>query len=105
MRYIFQKLRAIKRLEGENHEDYLQQPMVEDINLILNHYAQRIQQISSEDNWTADLICRIFLALLDHTQIKFNQKQLNVARDSLIPLLELARFEKRYIIYPPWESF
>ncbi len=65
----------------------------------LEQHTDRIQKIEAESSWNADLISRVFAAILEDGRIKCSQTQLNAAIQSLRPLWKQYRFEERYLSY------
>lgn len=69
----------------------------------LDAHVRRIHQVEYESPETADYPSRALIALVEHGTIHCGQEHLNAAREAILPLLDLSRFERRYVLRPPWE--
>jgi hypothetical protein len=69
----------------------------------LSEHVRRIHLVEHESPQVADYLSRAFIALLEHGAIHCGQEHLNAAREAILPLLDLSRFEERYVLLPPWE--
>ena len=67
------------------------------INCFLTH-ANRIQTLQIECADAADYLSRAFAALLSHATFHYQQNHLNALKDALRPLVDLSRFEGRYVL-------
>ncbi|MBH8552359.1 type I restriction enzyme HsdR N-terminal domain-containing protein [Nostocaceae cyanobacterium CENA357] len=65
----------------------------------LNQQVARINNCEYENSFKADLMTRIFVWIIENGKIRFSQAQLNAAKQALLPLWELSRFETRHV-YP-----
>lgn len=65
----------------------------------LDAQAGRINNCEYENCLNADLITRTFIWIIEHGKISFSQSQINAAKQALLPLWELSRFEMRHV-YP-----
>lgn len=65
----------------------------------LNQQVVRINNCEYENSLKADLITRTFIWIIENGKIRFSQAQLNAAKQALLPLWELSRFETRHV-YP-----
>jgi hypothetical protein len=65
----------------------------------LNQQVARINNCEYENSLKADLITRIFIWIIENGKTRFSQAQLNAAKQSILPLWELSRFEMRHV-YP-----
>ncbi|WGV24367.1 type I restriction enzyme HsdR N-terminal domain-containing protein [Halotia branconii] len=63
----------------------------------LNQQIVRINNCEYENSFKADLITRIFIWIIENGKIRFSQAQLNAAKQALLPLWELSRFETRHV--------
>ncbi|MEA5502258.1 hypothetical protein VB735_03870 [Halotia wernerae UHCC 0503] len=63
----------------------------------LNQQVARINSCEYENSFKADLITRIFIWIIENGKIRFSQAQLNAAKQALLPLWELSRFETRHV--------
>ncbi|MBD2666338.1 hypothetical protein B6N60_01645 [Richelia sinica FACHB-800] len=57
----------------------------------------KIKNYQYESSYQADLMTRIFIWLIDYGKINYSQVQLNHAKQALLPLWELSRFEMRHV--------
>jgi hypothetical protein len=69
----------------------------------LDEHVRRIHLVDHESPRVADFISSAFIALLEHGTIHCGQEHLNNAKEAIRPLLDLSRFEERYILRPPWD--
>jgi hypothetical protein len=79
---------------------------VQEVNEIidsLSEHVRRIHLFEHESPQVADYLSCAFIALLEHGTIPCGQEHLNAAKKAICPLLDLSRFEERYILRPPWE--
>ncbi|AFZ25274.1 hypothetical protein Cylst_3106 [Cylindrospermum stagnale PCC 7417] len=65
----------------------------------LDAQVVRINNCEYEKSLQADLITRTFIWMIEHGKISFSQSQINAAKQALLPLWELSRFEMRHV-YP-----
>jgi DNA-binding TFAR19-related protein (PDSD5 family) len=87
----------------QNHEDESSVHMMQEIIGGLDEHVRRIYQVEHERPRVADSISSALIALLEHGTIHCGQNHLNAARAAMLPLLDLSRFERRYVLRPPWE--
>lgn len=64
----------------------------------LAEHVRRISAVDHENPRVADYLSCVFIALLEVGNIRCEQEQLNEAKEAVLPLLELSRFEKRYVL-------
>jgi hypothetical protein len=90
--------------ENSDEEEAEQTPSqkVEHIISLMETHVRRIEQADSENQRVADYVSRGLIALLEDGTIHCSQAEMNAAREVLRPLLELSRFEERYILRDPW---
>ncbi len=69
----------------------------------LSEHVRRIHLVEHESSQVADYLSCAFIALLEDGTIHCGQEHLNAAKDAVLPLLDLSRFEERYVLRPPWE--
>src|SRR6266568_1536781 len=69
----------------------------------LSEHFRRIHLVEHESPRVADYLSCAFGALLEHGTIHCGQEHLNAAKEAIRPLLDLSRFEERYVLRPPWE--
>jgi hypothetical protein len=69
----------------------------------LDEHVHRIHQENHEYSRVVDHLSCAFIALVEHGKIHCGQEHLNAAKDAILPLLDLSRFEMRYVLRPPWE--
>lgn len=69
----------------------------------LDEHVRRIHEVEHESPTVADFVSCALIALLEHGTIHCGQEHLNAAREAILPLLDLSRFEERYVLRPPWE--
>lgn len=78
--------------------------MMQEIIRGLDEHVRRIYQVEQESPRVADFISSALIALLEHGTIHCGQDHLNTARAAtMFPLLDLSRFERRYVLRSPWE--
>lgn len=65
----------------------------------LEYHVARIHKSEAEHPSIVDDLSRIFLAIVEGANFNFSQPQLNLAKQAVLPLWTLARFEMRYA-YP-----
>ncbi len=97
---------ASEEVEEDRHqenEDESPAHMMEEIIKGLDEHVRRIHQVEHESPKVADSITSALIALLEHGTIHCGQEHLNAAREAILPLLDLSRFEDRYVLRPPWE--
>jgi|SRR5260221_5214616 len=94
--------KAEEDLHQEN-EDESPTHMMNEIIEGLDEHVRRIHQVEHESPKVADSISSALIALLEHGTIYCGQEHLNAAREAILPLLDLSRFEKRYVLRPLWE--
>ncbi len=70
----------------------------------LDEHVRRIYLVEHEGSDVADFVSSALIALLEHGTFHCGQEHLNAAREALLPLLDLSRFEERYVLRPPWEK-
>lgn len=102
--YVTLHLRAIKyRFSSKNEALKLANEGNWSYERVVNFLDQQVERISNlefENSFYVDLMSRTFSCLLEsEDDLHYSQIQLNDAKNALIPLWELSRFEKRYI-YP-----
>ncbi|MGD1809669.1 type I restriction enzyme HsdR N-terminal domain-containing protein [Dapis sp. BLCC M126] len=102
--YVTQKLGAIEdklsskneQLNSVNNGNWSYERVVN----FLDQQVERISNLEFENSSYVDLISRTFSCLLEsEDDLHYSQTQLNAAKNALIPLWELSRFEERHI-YP-----
>ncbi|NEQ75043.1 MAG: type I restriction enzyme HsdR N-terminal domain-containing protein [Okeania sp. SIO2C9] len=102
--YITGKLRAIKyklsskneRLKFANEGNWSYERVVN----FLDQQVERISNLEFENSSYVDLMSRTFSCLLEsEDDLHYSQAQLNAAKNALIPLWELSRFEEHHV-YP-----
>jgi len=76
--------------------------MINEIIEGLDAHVRRIHLVEHESPEVADYLSSALIALLEHGTIHCGQEHLNAAREAILPLLDLSRFERRYILQPPW---
>lgn len=69
----------------------------------LQEHVTRIGHVDYEHPRVADFLVSAFIGLVEHGRFHTAQHQLNAVKEALRPLLEMARFEDRYVLRPPWE--
>ncbi len=69
----------------------------------LDEHVRRIHLVEHESPVVADFVSSALIALLEHGTINCGQEHLNAAREAILPLLDLSRFEERNVLRPPWE--
>ena len=69
----------------------------------LSEHVRRIHLVEHESPQVADYLSCAFIALLEHGTIHCGQEHLNAVREAILPLLDLSRFEERYVLRPSWE--
>ncbi len=94
--------KAEEDLHQEN-EDESPTHMMNEIIEGLDEHVRRIHQVEHESPKVADSISSALIALLEHGTIYCGQEHLNAAREAILPLLDLSRFEKRYVLRLLWE--
>jgi hypothetical protein len=77
--------------------------MINEIIEGLDEHVQRIHLVDHESPHVADSLSSALIALLEHGTIYCGQEYLYAAREAILPLLDLSRFERRYILRPLWE--
>jgi hypothetical protein len=77
--------------------------MINEIIAGLDEHVRRIHLVEHESPETASYLSSALIALLDHGTIHCGQEHLNAAREAILPLLDLSRFERRYVLRPSWE--
>ncbi|WP_427162536.1 hypothetical protein ACQFX9_13895 [Aliinostoc sp. HNIBRCY26] len=94
-------LRNLTLMEAGNTRDKMKsnfnQWNFKDILYYLDAQVGRINNYQYESSFTADLMTRTFIWIIEHGKISFYQSQLNVAKEALLPLWEQSRFEMRYV--------
>ena len=68
----------------------------------LSEHVRRIHLVEHESPRVADYLSCAFIALLEHGTILYGQEHLNAAKEAVLPLLDLSRFEERYVLHL-WE--
>ncbi len=76
--------------------------MINEIIEGLDAHVRRIHLVEHESPEVADYLSSALIALLEHGTIHCGQEHLNAAREAILPLLDLSRFERRYVLQPPW---
>ncbi len=91
--------------DDHHHEDKEVSPdqMMNEIIEGLDEHVRRIHLVDHESSRVADFVSSALIALLEHGTIHCGQEHLNAAREAILPLLDLSRFERRYILRLPWE--
>jgi hypothetical protein len=91
--YIQVKLRSVQRSQGQSgdFEDF------DDILRCLDDHATRILEVDFEDCGNADLLSRVFSAIVDDGVFRLPQSQLNTIKQALRPLWDQCRFEKYFV--------
>ena len=84
-------------------EDRSPTQMMNEIIQGLDEHVRRIHLVDREGSDVADFVSSALIALLEHGTFHCGQEHLNAAREALLPLLNLSRFEERYVLRPPWE--
>ena len=69
----------------------------------LSEHVRRIHLVEHESPRVADYLSCAFIALLEHGTILCGQEHLNAAKEAVLSLLDLNRFEERYVLRLPWE--
>ena len=69
----------------------------------LDEHVRRIHLVDHESPRVADFVSSALIALLEHGTIHCGQEHLNAAKEAMLPLLDLSRFEERYVLRLPWE--
>jgi len=69
----------------------------------LDAHVRRIHQVEHESPETVASLSSALIALLEHGTIHCGQEHLNAAREAILSLLDLSRFERRYVLRPSWE--
>jgi hypothetical protein len=87
----------------EHEEDFSPAQEVTDIMSELREHVKRIHAVDHKSPDVADYLSCAFIALLEHGTIHCRQEHLNAVKDAILPLLDLSRFEERYVLRPPWE--
>lgn len=87
----------------QEEEDISATQMIREIIGGLDKHVRRIHSVDHEPARVADFVSCALIALLEHGTIQCGQEHLNAAREAIIPLLDLSRFEERYILRSPWE--
>lgn len=87
----------------EHEEDFSPVQEVNDIMSELREHVKRIHAVDHESPRVADFLSCAFIALLEHGIIHCRQEHLNTVKDAIQPLLDLSRFEERYVLRLPWE--
>jgi hypothetical protein len=90
----------------DRHQEDEEVSLVQMINEIiegLDEHVRRIHLVDHESPRVADSLSSALIALLEHGAIRCGQEHLNAAREAIIPLLDLSRFERRYVLRPHWE--
>ncbi len=64
----------------------------------LSEHVERICNVDHESPRVADYLSCIFFAFLEQGTIHGGQKYLNAAKKAVLPLLDLSRFEERYVL-------
>ncbi|MBD2384001.1 hypothetical protein [Cylindrospermum sp. FACHB-282] len=65
----------------------------------LDAQVVKINNCEYEKSLQADLITRTFIWMIEHGKISFSQSQINAAKQALLPLWKLSRFQIRHV-YP-----
>ncbi len=87
----------------QENEDKSPAQMMKEIIEGLDGHVRRIHQVEHESPKVADFVSSALIALVEHGTIYCGQEHLNAAREAILPLLDLSRFEERYVLRPPWE--
>ncbi len=90
---------------GDRHqedEEVSPAQMMNEIIEGLDEHVRRIHLVDHESPRVADFVSSALIALLEHGTIHCGQEHLNAAREAILPLLDLSRFERRYILRPLW---
>jgi hypothetical protein len=69
----------------------------------LDEHVRRIHLVEHEGSDVADFVSSALIALLEHGTFHCGQEHLNAAREAIRPLLDLSRFEERYVLRSPRE--
>ena len=91
--------------EGDCHQEDEEVSPAQMMNVIiegLDEHVRRIHLVDHESPRVADFVSSALIALLEHGTIHCGQEHLNAAREAILPLLDLSRFERRYILRPLW---
>ncbi len=64
----------------------------------LDEHVRRIVVAEHEYSRVAEYLSCVFISLLEDGVIHSKQEELNKARETLLPLLDLSRFEERYVL-------
>jgi hypothetical protein len=91
--YIQVKLRSVQHSQGQrgDFEDF------EDILRCLDNQAARITEVDFEDCGNADLLSRVFSAIVKDGVFRLPQSQLNTTKQALRPLWDQCRFEQYFV--------
>jgi len=98
VRLLLRSLKAIRK-----DEEVSPTQMMNEIIEGLDEHVRRIHLVEHESPEVADFVSSALIALLEHGTIHCGQEHLNAAREAILPLLDLSRFEERYVLRPPWE--
>jgi hypothetical protein len=104
--YILGKLRAVKFRTERSEEGIDNQSSLLTYNDALTFLVKqvaRIQAVNYENHFVADLLSRVFIAIIEKGTLHFQQSQLNIAKKALLPLWEQCRFSRHFIepiLYP-----
>jgi len=84
-------------------EDVSPAQMIDEIIEGLDEHVRRIHQMEYESPRFEDFVSSVLIALLEHGTTHCGQELRNAAREAILPLLDLSRFEMRYVLRPYWE--
>lgn len=100
--YIFGKLRLLENRQNNGRSEESRHPWdYNDCIKFLYQNVERINQIEYEQYDYLDLLTRAFASIVEEGTITCSQIELNAAKEALIPIWELSRFEERYIMNYP----
>jgi hypothetical protein len=98
--YIRGKLGAVQLRQIKQQNNQIQFQDLSTYNNILKFLDQqvvRIREVDYEKQSDAELLSRVFLTIVEEGAIRFQQIQLNKAKEALLPLWEECRFHKQII--------
>lgn len=98
MDYIMGNLRGVEWRNSPEKINSLGWSFKDALNC-LDAQVMRINNCEYENSLQADLITRTFIWMIEHGKISFSQSQINAAKQALLPLWKLSRFEMRHV-YP-----